>query len=405
MPKQPTLLLISQVYVPDPAAVGQHLADVAEGLVRRGWSVVVITSARGYDDPETQYPSLEHVNGVKVIRLPLSSFGKRSIAVRLTAQTIFLAQATLRGLFVRNVRRVLVSTSPPMAGVAGWLVSVLRRAPVHYWVMDLNPDQMVVTGKMDARSVPVRVFEWLNRLILTRAKRIIVLDRFMAARVRAKADVSNKLVILPPWAHETHIESIPLQGKAFRKQHGLSGKFVVAYSGNHTPVNPLGTLLAATKRLRDDHRFVFLFIGGGQGKLEVDKAIADGAQNLRSLPYQPLEKLGESLSAADVHVATIGNEVVGVVHPCKIYGAMAVGRPVLTFGPRECHLADVVLGHEIGFHVPHGDVEGAVSALQTLARLSAEQRQTMGARGADAIRTKLSQSVMCAAVCDVLEQS
>jgi len=37
----PSLLIICQVYPPDPAAVGQHVADVAEEMVRRGWSVRV----------------------------------------------------------------------------------------------------------------------------------------------------------------------------------------------------------------------------------------------------------------------------------------------------------------------------------------------------------------------------
>ena len=56
---QGTLLVISQVYPPDPAAVGQHLADAAEAMVRRGWRVVVYTAGRGYDDPSIRYPARE----------------------------------------------------------------------------------------------------------------------------------------------------------------------------------------------------------------------------------------------------------------------------------------------------------------------------------------------------------
>ena len=35
-----TLLVICQVYEPDPAAVGQQVADVAREMARRGWRVV-----------------------------------------------------------------------------------------------------------------------------------------------------------------------------------------------------------------------------------------------------------------------------------------------------------------------------------------------------------------------------
>ena len=75
------------------------------------------TAARGYDDPSRRYPSREIRNGVDVRRLPLSSFGKQSILVRLVAQWSFLFQATLRGLLTRRLVGVLASTSPPFCGV------------------------------------------------------------------------------------------------------------------------------------------------------------------------------------------------------------------------------------------------------------------------------------------------
>ena len=61
-------VFITQVYVPDPNATGQHLADVAEELARRGHDVVVYTSNRGYDEPSKYYPSRETRQGVKIRR-------------------------------------------------------------------------------------------------------------------------------------------------------------------------------------------------------------------------------------------------------------------------------------------------------------------------------------------------
>ena len=75
------LLILSQVYVPDPASVGQHMHDAAAEMVARGWRSVVLTSARGYDDPSRKYPSREVRDGVQIRRLALSSFGKRSILI------------------------------------------------------------------------------------------------------------------------------------------------------------------------------------------------------------------------------------------------------------------------------------------------------------------------------------
>src|SRR5262245_32812627 len=116
------------------------MADAAEELARRGYRVVVYASGRGYDDPTIKYPPRETLRGVYVRRTALSSFGKRRIAIRLIAQVLFVVQATLRALFTRNLAGILVSTSPPFCGAAGTFLSIVRRVPLKFWLMDLNPD-------------------------------------------------------------------------------------------------------------------------------------------------------------------------------------------------------------------------------------------------------------------------
>ena len=93
-----TVLFITQVYPPDPAAVGQQLADVAADLAARGRSVTVLTADRGYDDPAVRYPRRETREGVRIVRLPWSSLGKRSMLLRLAGGLSFIVQATLSEL-------------------------------------------------------------------------------------------------------------------------------------------------------------------------------------------------------------------------------------------------------------------------------------------------------------------
>jgi glycosyltransferase involved in cell wall biosynthesis len=401
--ERPLILFITQVYVPDPAAVGQQLADAAAELARRGFRVRVLTSANGYDDPAARYPAHEVVEGVEVTRLPFASFGKSSIAVRLAAQALFVTQALAHAAATRGLAGIIVSTSPPFCGAAGALLSALRRVPMTYWLMDLNPDQMVSMGLARAGSVPVRVFDALNRVTLRSASRVVVLDRFMRDRVLQKLPVDEKIAVLPPWPMDDEVSDLPREGNAFREAHGLGDRFVVMYSGNHSPANPLTTLLDAAARLRDDPRFVFVFVGGGSGKAEVDRRIQAGAANVVSLPYQPLASLRQSLSAADLHVVTLGDEVVGIVHPCKIYGAMAVSRPLLIFAPSPSHLADLVDRFQLGWHVRHGDAEGAVAALRAALALPAAERAAMGHRGAVAVAGELSRGALRGKLCDLVE--
>lgn len=399
----PTLVVISQVYVPDAMAVGQQIADAAEEMARRGWRVIVYTSNRGYDDPTTCFPSREERGGVEVRRLPWSSFGKTSISVRLLAQGLFFAQAVLRTLFEPGLTAVLTTTSPPFGGAGGAIVSMLRRCRAIWWVMDINPDQMVASGKLGATSLPVRLFELLNRLTLRHVDAVIVLDRFMADTIRRKKDVGSRMTISPPWAPDKHLKVIPHGENPFRREHRLEGKCVVMYSGNASISNSLDTLLDAARRLVADPRFHFMFIGGGIVKRQIDEMVRrDSPTNISCLPYQPLAGIKYSLSAADIHAVSIGDECVGIIHPCKIYGAMALAKPVLAFGPEASHLGDIVRESEGGWIHRHGDAEGVVQSLKRFVELPQAERDRIGGRALKCLRTHYRPATLLANVCDII---
>ena len=195
------------------------------------------------------------------------------------------------------------------------------------------------------------------------------------------------------------LEIIDHQANPFRKTHGLEGKFVIMYSGNHSVCTPLATILEAAIALREDPRIRFLFIGDGTGKKEVNDTIAKhDLKNAISLPYQPMSQIKYSLSAADVHLVVVGDKEVGIRHPCKIYGAMVLARPVLLLGPDPCHVSELVANCRIGWHIQHGDVQGAIACIREMANLDADALRQMGQRAKDQVSRQLNQAV-CAATC------
>ncbi|MEX2142612.1 MAG: glycosyltransferase family 4 protein [Pirellulales bacterium] len=400
-----TLLIFSQTFVPDPASVGQHMADVAQEMARRGHRVLVYTANRGYENPQLKYAARETLNGVEIRRLSFSSFGKKSILLRALATFSFMVQCLIIALATRNLKGIFFSTSPPLVGAAAALAGMLRKVPLAYWAMDLNPDQLIAMGKLRERDLAARVLERVNRFILRRVSLVVALDRFMADRLRARQVPEHKLVVMPPWPHEEHIEAMDPEASPFRAAHGLNGKFVIMYSGNHSPANPLKTLLDAALRLKDDDSLRFLFVGGGSGKQEVESYIGKHRlTNVISLPYQPLANLGNSLSAADVHVVSLGDEMVGIVHPCKIYGAMAVGRPILYLGPQPSHIADLLQVDRFGWRVAHGDLNAALRTLETIRAVPRDELRRMGQTAKRLLHERLSQAQLSREFCDHLER-
>lgn len=399
-----TILVLSQVYVPDPTSVGQHMHDAAKELARRGHDVCVLTSARGYEDPAKRYPKRQELDGVDIRRLPLSSFGKSSIFIRLVGGISFTLQCLVHGLFMRNLQHIVVSTSPPMCPLAAVVLNLIRGTSITYWVMDLNPDQMIELGKASPTSLQVRIFDWLNRQILRRSQSVVALDRFMAERLQRKVDITEKLVVFPPWPLEDHVEPVEHADNPFRKEHGLEGKTVIMYSGNLSIASPVDTILEVARRVADLPDLIFLFIGGGLVKKQIDELIKrERPVNIRTLPYQPIERLRYSLSAADVHLVAVGEKIVGICHPCKIYGSMAVARPVLSLGPAECHASDILSQGKIGWSIEHGNVDHAERVVRNIYMTSEAERMRMGRDARTMVDRQFSKQQLCGRFADVVE--
>jgi hypothetical protein len=183
----------------------------------------------------------------------------------------------------------------------------------------------------------------------------------MKDRIQAKGIPAEKVLVVPPWSHDDLVTFDPAGREEFRAMYKLSRRFVVMYSGNHSPCHPLETLLQAAERLAENEDVAFCFVGGGSefGKVK-ERARNRGLRNVLCLPYQPIEKLSGSLSAADLHVVVMGDQYVGIVHPCKIYNVLAVRKPFLYIGPTESHVSDII--RQSGAYVSsHGDVEGVVA--------------------------------------------
>lgn len=382
--------IVTQVYPPDPAAVGQHLADVAEELGRLGHQVTVLTSDRGYDDPSQRYPHLERNGNVTILRLPFCSFGKSSIAARLLGGTSLLAQSSVLTLLAPRLDALLLSTIPHLAGGLGVGWSLLRRRPFHYWLMDLNPDQLVATGRVPPNSPVVAAFNALNRSILKQAKSITALDGAMAERFAAKSSNLRRIDIQPPWPAHDDASFSADQAISFRNQHGLTGKRVIMHAGNHSAVHPLDTLIGAIRDQKGSSMH-YVFVGGGLGKVPIERwVLADQPRNVLLLPYQPRSELPALLSAADIHVVSVGNDTVGVVHPSKAYGALAAGRPLLVLGPKHSPAARLVSEFGVGWVVEHGNMHQATRVLEIIEGLSDNDLLAMKAQAFELGQSRFS---------------
>jgi glycosyltransferase involved in cell wall biosynthesis len=272
---------------------------------------------------------------------------------------------------------VVAMTSPPLISFIGACFSRLRGWRFCYWVMDLNPDEALAAGWLRPGSLAANWLERCSRFSLRHAAKVVVLDRFMQKRILDKGIDARRIVVIPPWSHDSEVR-FDAEGRArFRKAHNLENKFVVMYSGNHSPCHPLDTVLATAEKLASSNDIAFCFVGGGTEFSRVKQFAKERRlSNVLCLSYQPLEELAGSLSAADLHLVVMGDPFVGLVHPCKIYNILRIGTALLYVGPEPSHISEIL--QQLNGHLPFGRVKhGAVDqAVQNILRLKESASET-----------------------------
>jgi colanic acid biosynthesis glycosyl transferase WcaI len=362
------VLLLNQTFYPDVAATAQHAADLAAGLADAGHDVTVIASRRAYDSPSRVFPARLRWRDVEILRVPSTALGKSARWRRAIDFASFLLACMFRLAILPRFDVTVAMTSPPLIGVLAALFVRLKGGALISWIMDLNPDEAIAAGALRRDSPVARMLSRLLRFSLRTSSGVVALDRFMRDRVIAKGVPEQRVAILPPWSHSSVVHYDERGRERFRAAYGLTDKFVVMYSGNHSPCHPLDAVLEAARAMREDPSVAFVFIGGGS---EFRKVADRGLGNVVCLPYQPLETLADSLSAADLHLVVMGEPFVGIVHPCKIYNVLAVGSPCLYIGPRPSHITELA-ADSVSCASP-GDVSGIIDVIRNNAAQGAHR--------------------------------
>jgi len=363
------ILLLNQTFHPDVAATAQQTSDLAVKLVERGHDVTVVCGRRAYDGTD-KYPRKEVWRGVHIRRIASLQLGKTTRWRRAANFGSFLVNCMVYLAGLPRFELVVACTSPPLISWIGALFVHIKGGRFVFWVMDLNPDEALAAGWLRPDSWTTRRLKAMLHYGLERAAMVLVLDRFMARRIEEKGVAPEKIVTLPPWSRDDVVRYDSDGREAFRSAHGLNGRHVVMYSGNHSPCHPLSTLLEAARSLRADDDIAFCFVGGGSEFGSVRRfAEEHRLTNIVTVPYQPLDSLAASLSSADLHVVIVGDPFVGIVHPCKVYNIRTLGIPYLYIGPTASHVVD--LGPT--YAATHGDVEQVVRHIQSA---SATRRST-----------------------------
>jgi colanic acid biosynthesis glycosyl transferase WcaI len=360
-------------YAPDLIGVSKYNAELCESLAARGHEVRVVTAPPYYPDWKipSEYRSLwythERLNDVDITRAPIYVPSRPSGAKRLIHHTSFLlsAAAPLLSSAARWRPDVVFAVAPSLLSAPlAALAAKMTGAASWLHIQDLEVDVAFELGLLK-NDTTRKLMLGLERTILRSFDRVSTISPQMVRRLKQKGLSPDRLVEFRNWVDTSTI--VPGSSQtALRSSLGLKPTDIVAlYSGAMSNKQGLELVIEAAAATRTSHPSLqFVLCGAGPLKATLTRT-ANGLSNVHFMDLQPMERLSELLSTADIHLLPQKAQVSDLLLPSKLAGMLASGRPIIAMAGLGTGIALEMGG--TGLVVPPGDARALGAAAIALA--------------------------------------
>lgn len=387
--RQPTntahvkILLYGINFAPELTGIGKYTGEMATWLAASGHEVRVVTAPPYYPEWAIQsgYSALrygrESLSGVTVFRTPLWVPNKPTGLRRIVHLASF-AVASFPAVLMQWRWRpdVVWLVEPPLVcAPAALFLARLCRATTWLHIQDYEVDAAFELGLLKGQRIRKAVSA-LERWMMRRFDRVSTISERMLERALSKKIDATRLLMVPNWADISTIK--PLQtASPYRVELGIDPHVIVAlYSGNMGAKQGLEVLAHAAELLRGNRSIQFVFCGTGSGRADLEVRCCN-LPNVHFLDLQPVERLGDLLGLADIHLLPQRADAADLVMPSKLTGMLSSGRPVVATAHAHTELGRVVV--RCGLLVSPENALALAQAIQKLAE-NPVLRADLGAR-------------------------
>ncbi len=345
---KPSILFINRVYPPMRGASGRVMQDLAYALVAKGWKVSVITTGGKNDNFIDR--GVE-ITTVKAIKSPKKFFGYCRTSFKLLRA----------GMKTPKHDIILTLTDPPMLVNVGCMIASRKKSHHVHWCHDMYPDLFTALGVKVPKFCLKRA-KAKSRRAMKRCDEVVTVGRCMMKRLTHTGVDPQKVKFIPNWSdsemfnfrtHKNNKEIVQ-KYKAIAKRpeemfRDASPKFRILYAGNIGRAHSMSAIMDAAELLSEYKEIEFVFVGDSRAHdLLAEERTRRSLENVKFLPYQPIEHLREIMESGDVHLISMRPETTGMLVPCKFYSALAVGRPSLFIGKEESEIGQVITEYGAG---------------------------------------------------------
>lgn len=400
--RRKNLLIYAHYYYPDVASTGQIITELAEGL-NDTFRTTVICTVPSYTGKISQYYRkhkyyYENINEVDVLRIRVPEFRKNFALSRIFNILSYFFSAIFATFRVGHQDYVFTISQPPvLGGLLGVIGKHIKHAKLIYNIQDFNPEQVMAVDFTHNKLV-LNAMMMLDKYSCRQASKVIIVGRDMIETLQKRFKKMIPYAHINNWINEEEIYPLARNHSKvleFKRKYGLEDKFVIMYSGNIGLYYDLPNILKTIEKFKAESGVAFAFIGEGS-VLEELRTYKEANQlsNVVFIPYQPKNELIYSLNAGDVHFVVNAKGIKGVSVPSKLYGVMAVGKPVLGIMDEGAEARLIVEEAKCGISEEPGDYRAIEGLIEKYIKLQgSEELERMGARGREYLIRNLTRKV------------
>jgi glycosyltransferase involved in cell wall biosynthesis len=334
------VLIVSINYAPEQTGFAQHVAALAESLVKCGHAVTVLTGFpfapqwRRWPEYGHRTIAREAVNGVEVIRL--SHFIPRRpgrLLQRLWMELSFSLMATPALAWSQQPAPNLVMYygAQPSLAMFSRLLACWRRIPYVVSIQDLAAQAAADVGIV-RHSMIRRLMEQFEFSTYRSASRALVLcDAFRDALV-AHGYQPDRIHVIPSPIDIDHIRPVAPTYR-FRAANEIGDDdFVILYAGSMGLKQGLANVIEAARDLAQTAQGIkWVLVGEGEAAPLLRQLIQQYGMHdhVRLLPLRPEEEMPDMFASANLLLLNQLDSVKTTVVPSKLLTYMAAGKPIL----------------------------------------------------------------------------
>ena len=395
------ILFLCQFFYPEYNSSATLPFDTAKYLATHGFSVGSLCGYPKEYNNEKKVPLTEIVDDVEIKRIKYTQLKRASKIGRLINYFSFTFRVWLHRGYLKNYKCVVVYSNPPILPYVPVVAKKKYGTKFVFVAYDVYPEVAYASRSLTPGSMISKVMNKLNHRLYGSADHVISLtDEMKEFLLKQHPELSrDRLTTIANWAHE---KKQVADHEAYERFGYKDGQFIVTYFGNMGICQDMDTLVGAAKKLKADDRVRFLIVGHGSKKQTVTTETT-GLGNIQVIDFLTGKDFEQAVAISSVSVVSLKEGLKGTCAPSKYYSYLQGGQPVLAVVEEGSYLAEEVETEHIGHAVKIGDVDGLVSAIQSMVEDKAACVE-MGRRAEKLYEERYALEIGLGKYCSVMEE-